>query len=115
MSLEGESTTLQKWPPLLRTTTDDPISCFLFLPFKDIFNQPKLISTDGTGIEKSQLECQKVGGLTVPTSILGNLTVIRSQFGYSVRETLLLGYFGLLSQVLRSLDIDSVQSVACFC
>ena len=35
-----------------------------FLPSKDIFNQPKLIRTDGSGIEKSQLECQKVGGLT---------------------------------------------------
>ena len=33
-----------------------------FLPFKDIFNQSKLIRTDGTGIEKSKLECQKVGG-----------------------------------------------------
>ena len=52
-----------------------------FLPSKDIFNQPKLIRTDGTGIEKSQLECQKVGDLTV----LGNSTAIRSHFGHSVR------------------------------
>ena len=58
-----------------------------FLPFKNVFNQPKLIRTDGTGIKK--LECQKVGGLTVQISELGNSTAIRSQFGYSVRETLL--------------------------
>ena len=62
-----------------------------FLPFKDIFNQSKLIRTDGTGIEKSKLECQKVGGLTVQISILENLTAIKSKFGYSVREMLLLG------------------------
>ena len=62
----------------------------IFLPFKDI-SQPKLIRTDGTGIEKSQLECQKVEGLTVQISIVENLTAIRSQFGYIVRETLLLG------------------------
>ena len=62
-----------------------------FLHFKDIFNQPKLIRTDGKGIKKSQIECQNIGDLTVPISILGNLTAIRSQFGYIVRETLLLG------------------------
>ena len=46
--------------------------------------------TDGIGTEKSQLECKKVGGLSVQISVLGNLAAMKRLFGYSVRETSLL-------------------------